>query len=381
MCGSEKSYIEERNYANDIINNIKPWLDKLGHVEDEYTKKTIAQAIYHKSGISDFREFDLIFEVIKLLTSNNNEDKVLVPEMQTVDITSVNESVDELIRKSNLNSNNVYNCLMSINGNKVPVLVGLAGAGKSYTALNMEKIIYAFKKAEDKNNDFKKMYKVLIPCSNTSHNEFWGGFDAVSHTCIGTLKYVWSEALKNKDTLYYVILDELLDIDNIRKTFGGSFSILPNGLPKNLVVIGTGNNGTFDSSKETATNMMKDSGVLGRFDLIKIENILKDKNSSEFKYFFENIIDTKSDLEEHIKKFILNLANSSNYADKMLIPRNVINFIKMGSCSVDEDTFKRIICKRISRDSDYLSKELFVDKPIVDDGCSEIELFEEFWYD
>lgn len=160
------------------------------------------------------------------LVSNNSDDiKIAKPEIEVITSLDSSLSVDDRIKILGLDWFNVHSCLDSLAGSMIPVLVGIAGAGKTYTVVNMAHIVWKFA-SDFYNKTYDRMYKVIIPCSNISHNDFWDSFDAVSHMCTGKFKYIWQEALSNQNDLYYVILDEMLDMYDIRSTYGESFSMI-----------------------------------------------------------------------------------------------------------------------------------------------------------
>lgn len=311
-------------------------------------------------------------KVMKPLLDSKNEDDIKIAEPERKEITDLN-------KVSNLNWFNVNSCISTLRAGKIPVLVGWAGAGKTYTVRNMHGYISEYYKSKGKS--FDKMIEVFIPCSNIAHNDFWGSFDAVSHTCIGAFKHTWLEAEQHEENLYYVILDEMLDMTDIRKTFGASFSKLTD-LPENMIVVATGNKSVYDSSAETARNMLRDDGILGRFELIEIRNILEDHTSDEFFNYF-NSIKPKTKLEQFCKQFILDLVKHDEFKDMMLIPRNVKQFISRGSGDTSVSDFKELLREDIRKNPRYFHDELFVKKPA--EASSEVdkilELLEGFGYE
>lgn len=362
-------------FKDDLL-SIKSKLENIVDPTDKAELEHDVLSKLKKYGLPDeIESIDLVLATLDAV-GKDSEVKTSIPTIEEININE-NISLDNLIERKGLDWYNVHSCIDTIAGNKIPVLVGLAGAGKTYTLDNMCEIIHRYK--EDCGSKFDKMFKVKIPCSNISHNDFWGSFDAVSHVCVGKFKYIWQLAKENADTLYYVILDELLDMYDIRKTFGDSFSVLTS-LPNNLVVVGTGNKDVFDVSNETARNMMRDSGILGRFNLIEVSNILQDVDSESFNYFFNDVVKAETPLEEHIKNFVIKIASASNYKDKMLVPRNVIDFIKRGSQYTSEDEFMKLMKYYIKQDSNYIKKLLFVDKPVEEkDKDDAVDLFEGLW--
>lgn len=326
--------------------------------------------------------FSKILKYSKFLTSlvsssNSNDIKIAKPEIEVITSLDSSLSVDDRIKSLGLDWFNVHSCLDSLAGGMIPVLVGIAGAGKTYTAVSMSHIIWKF--ASDLNErTYDKLYKVMVPCSNISHNDFWGSFDAVSHMCTGRFKYIWQEALSNPNDLYYVILDEMLDMYDIRSTYGESFSMITL-LPDNLIVVATGNSHIKDKSSETGRKMLEDDGIKGRFELINVHNILQDISSDEYKKFFEDFIDTSTPLEEKLKCIVLRF--DKEYADKMLVPRNVISFIKRGKQKdMSEQDYLELLCKRVRENTDYIKDSLFVDLPCYSSSNNDaLDILEEIW--
>lgn len=372
-----------REEATEVVKALIPHLQKfqeLNDKEDRALKVEISNALYRQSGIKDYTELELICEILEKLkgvcsTPTEDNERVNLPELEIIDISSITSDINSLIDSLGLNWYNVHSCLDSIAGGKIPVLVGLAGAGKTYTANLMSEIIFAFK--NNLGYSFDRMFKTTISCSNTSHNDFWGSFDAVSHTCVGKFKYIWQEALVNKSNLYYVILDEVLDIYDFRKTFGESFSKISD-LPDNLVVVGTGNKDVYDLSNETFSNALKDSGVVGRFDFITVNNILENYGSDEFKRFFDSI-DVSSSLEEKLKNLVLHYADKYK-GNKMLVPRNVVKFIKRDTLGMSDSDYLDLLKMYIRSDSNYIIKALLTDKPSTETNNNSFDELEGLWY-
>ena len=358
-----------RSEVNNILVKILPELQKLGQVDDTATRNEISNALYMQSGIKDYGEFRLILEILEALNKDNN-DKISEPEMKEITNFSKN---------NNLDSFNVFSCLDTLRAGKIPVLVGWAGAGKTYTVRNMHWYIVEYYKSKGKR--FDKMIEAFIPCSNISHNDFWGSFDAVSHTCIGKFKFIWLEAEKHPENLYYVILDEMLDMIDIRKTFGDSFSKLTN-LPENMLVVATGNKSVYDSSTETARNMLRDDGILGRFELIEVKNILEKSKSEMYNTFFDNI-KTPTELSKYLKNLVLHLVDDEHFKDMMLIPRKVEQFIDRGNSDISVVEFQSLLKDYIRKNPRYLQEILFVKKPekASSEATEMLDLVENIAYD
>lgn len=284
-------------------------------------------------------------------------ERVNLPQLEEVDVSE--STISDLIAQTGLDKSNVMFCLDSIARGVIPVLVGVAGCGKTYTANRLGNIVYNFKRLNGVS--FDKVFKTVIACSNISQNDLWGSFDAVSHICVGSLKYIWRQAEENPSNLYYIVLDEMLDMSDIRKTFGGIFAKLSE-LPENIVIVGTGNNGAWDLGGALQSDMMQDDGIRGRFDLIQTHNILESKMSEGYQSFF-NAIETPTPLAEHLKKFVLYLDNK--YEDKMLVPRKVVKFIQGYRCGLTVDEYKELLSSRIAMDKNYLIHNLFVSLPRV----------------
>lgn len=315
---------------------------------------------------------DEIGKVIKPLLESKSEDdvKIAEPEINNIDFSKKHSGLDEF---------NINSCLDTLRAGKIPVLVGWAGAGKTYTVKNMHYYIAEYYRSKGK--DFDEMVEIFIPCSNISHNDFWGSFDAVSHTCIGKFKYIWLEAEKNPNILYYVILDEMLDMTDIRKTFGDSFSKLTS-LPENMIVVATGNKSVYDSSNETARNMLKDDGILGRFELIEVKNILENPKSEMYNIFFDNI-KTPTELSKYLKNLILHLVDDEHFKDMMLIPRKVEQFIDRGNSDISVTEFQNLLKDYIRKNPRYLQEILFVKKPekASSEATEMLDLVENIAYD
>lgn len=276
-------------------------------------------------------------EVLKPLSSTSDDEltqKTFVPVF-----TDVSHS-------DSLDMENANACIRSIKRNLIPVLVGEAGCGKTYTAEHLgEKLRETFGK------DGQVLKQTKICCSGIPYNEFWGSYDAVSHMCTGSFKYIWKEAENNSDILYYVILDEMLDMTDIRQTFGGAFADLDN-LPNNLFIVATGNIGVWEAGGATYRKMLDDDGIdQNRFNLIPVHNIFEDLDSNEAQLYLSSF-----DKESERFKSIMEIATS--YKDKVLSPRKFRNMMQLS-----DEEFKEDIEFGLKRDDKYEERALLVDRP------------------
>ena len=358
-----------------VIADIVPVLERIDIKFSNFDKSDLDVLEIKEESFSKILKYSKFLSE-KISDSSNNDIKVSKPEIELITSLDISLSVDDMIKNLGLDWFNVHSCLDTIAGGMVPVLVGIAGAGKTYTAVNMPQIIWKF--ASDLHErTYDNLYKIMIPCSNISHNDFWGSFDAVSHICTGKFKYVWQEALNNPNGLYYVILDEMLDMYDIRSTYGESFSMITS-LPDNLIVVATGNNDVKDNGSQTSRNMLDDDGVRGRFELIKVHNILQDSSSDAYKRFFKDIGKRcKTDLEKKLKSLILNYDKS--YTDKMLVPRKVINFINKGKQKMTLDDYNEYLRECIKNNKNYIEDSLFTNLPSYNSSNNVIDIFEEIW--
>lgn len=126
--------------------------------------------------------------------------------------------------------------------------------------------------------------------------------------------------------------------------------------------------------------MLEDDGIKGRFELINVHNILQDSSSDEYKKFFETIErKIKSPLERKLKSIVLRF--DKEYADKMLVPRNVISFIKRGKQKdMSKQGYLELLCKRVRENKDYIKDSLFVNLPSYSSNNA-IDILEEIWND
>lgn len=370
----------QKNVVGVFNDKVLSPLIKLINIADDSAKVRISEIINRETGLKNYTEPKLSSALSELregvhflegIIELANQLRIAVVNLKEVTGLDTSKSIEEMIFEINLSQNNVMPCLVAFDENKIPVLIGLSGAGKSYTAYMMDKIVYKY--TRDRGFNYTKMYKVFIVCSGMPRNEFWGGLDAMSYIYVGKFKSVWREAESNPDTLYYVILDELLDMKDIRDVFGESFANLKN-MPSNLLVVGTGYNG-YGTGKRTYTNMLKDDEMLDRFDLIDVYNVLEDSKSDDFKRFFDNI-DIKSDMQEFFKSVVLRY--SDIYTDNALVPRKVVEFIKADFSPIKED-YSDLIVHNLMKDKNYLLKNLFA-KCETDRSASDlIAEFKEIW--
>ena len=322
-----------RTEIANIVMEIAPKLKDVTASVDETTKIEICNAFYKQTGLKDYTELDLIIEIIKTLNMDN-QDRVFIPEFT------------EAKHSDSLDIENANACIRTIKRNLIPVLVGEAGCGKTYTAEHLgKKILDTFGK------DGQTLKQTKICCSGIPYNEFWGSYDAVSHMCTGSFKYIWKEAENNSDVLYYVILDEMLDMSDIRQTFGGAFAELDE-LPSNLFIVATGNNGVWDTGSATYRKMINDDGIdQNRFNLIPVHNIFEDLDSNEAQFYLSSF-----DKESERFKSIMEIATSCE--GKVLSPRKFRNMMQLS-----DEEFKEDIEFGCRRDEKYEEKALLVDRP------------------
>jgi hypothetical protein len=310
--------VEERNEISKKLDELIPKLVEISNMCDDSTKGDVCQAIFEDSGLKDYTEFRLVLEIIKAL-NKDTQDRVI-----SVKPKEVSKELDNTLFELNTDS-----CLIALSKNKIPVLVGQAGLGKTYTARRLAGHIIDYKNKVAGYDKYTDVKLFEIDCSHTSYNQFWGSFDAVSHTCIGSFKHIWNLALEdeNKNTIFYVVLDELLDMVDIRETFGESFTMLTDK-PDNLVIVGTGNSGVSDISRATYSMMKKDDGIRGRFKTIEIKNIME--FDAERSKFFDSL-NPKTTTGKRLKDIIIKLDSK---VPENLIPREVYNII-MGDYTKD----------------------------------------------
>lgn len=330
-----KSSINENTIKEDYMKLQSKDLEGLG-IED----KICAGAALLTRGITEMsaRAFAKEFaEVLKPLSSTSDDEltqKTFVPVF-----TDASHS-------DSLDMENANACIRSIKRNLIPVLVGEAGCGKTYTAEHLgEKLLETFGK------EGQVLKQTKICCSGIPYNEFWGSYDAVSHMCTGSFKYIWKEAENNSDILYYVILDEMLDMTDIRQTFGGAFANLDE-LPNNLFIVATGNNGVWEAGGVTYNKMLNDNGIdQNRFNLIPVHNIFEDLNSAEAQLYLSSF-----DKDSERFKDIMEVATSD--ISKVLSPRKFRNMMQLS-----DEEYKEDIEFGNKRDKHYKEKALLVDRP------------------
>lgn len=286
------------------------------------------------SGKSEILAKALASEFAKIIKVDDEVDKVSIPEF-------TKEKHSDSLDIENANA-----CIRTIKRNLIPVLVGEAGCGKTYTAEHLgEKLLDVFGK------EGQTLKQTKICCSGIPYNEFWGSYDAVSHMCTGAFKYIWREALEHSEFLYYVILDEMLDIENVRQTFGGAFANLDK-LPSNLFIVATGNIGVWDDGSSTYKKMKNDDGInQNRFNMIKVHNILEDLDSKEAQVFLSAF-----DKDSERYKAIMKIAEDAG-DDKVLSPRKFSNMMQLS-----DEEFKEDIEFGKMRDKEYDIKALLVNR-------------------
>lgn len=325
--------IQEQEKISNLLDEVIPYLKQLNEASDAPTKVDISQIILKEAGIRDYTEYDLVLRIIKAFNMDN-QDRVFIPKF-----TDASHS-------DSLDMENANACIRSIKRNLIPVLVGEAGCGKTYTAEHLGELL---RKTFGKEGQTLKQTKIC--CSGIPYNEFWGSYDAVSHMCTGSFKYIWKEAENNSDTLYYVILDEMLDMTDIRQTFGGAFADLDN-LPNNLFIVATGNIGVWEAGGATYRKMLDDDGIdQNRFNLIPVHNIFEDLDSAEAQLYLSNF-----DKESERFKRIMEVATSDT--SKVLSPRKFRNMMQLS-----DEEYKEDIEFGLKRDDKYEKRALLVDRP------------------
>lgn len=323
--------LHSKNFL-DLRGELKEFL-KTCHSQTINDYKSLFEDLLGEYGMRNISELELIIEIIKALNMDN-QDRVFTPKFTD---TSHSDSLD---------MKNANACIRSIKRNLIPVLVGEAGCGKTYTAEHLgEKLLETFGK------EGQVLKQTKICCSGIPYNEFWGSYDAVSHMCTGSFKYIWKEAENNSDILYYVILDEMLDMTDIRQTFGGAFADLDN-LPNNLFIVATGNNGVWEAGGVTYNKMLNDDGIdQNRFNLIPVHNIFEDLDSAEAQLYLSSF-DKDSERFKDIMKVV------TSDASKVLSPRKFRNMMQLS-----DEEYKEDIEFGLKRDDKYKERALLVDRP------------------
>jgi hypothetical protein len=160
--------IQEQEKISNLLDEVIPYLKQLNEASDAPTKVDISQIILKEAGIRDYTEYDLVLRIIKAFNMDN-QDRVFIPKF-----TDASHS-------DSLDMENANACIRSIKRNLIPVLVGEAGCGKTYTAEHLGELL---RKTFGKDGQTLKQTKIC--CSGIPYNEFWGSYDAVSHMCTGS---------------------------------------------------------------------------------------------------------------------------------------------------------------------------------------------------
>lgn len=290
------------------------------------------------------------------LSRNSTRKKVTIyPTEEMPCLEYVSLDVSEQVEKLGLCEYNVRAILNSLDRGKIPLLVDNGGCGKTYTCSKMAGII---KKHLNWRGEIKQFQ---IVCCGVSRNDFWHSYDMILNECIGPFLYLWDSATKNVDTLYYVNLDELIDMDDIRLTFSDSFALLPNK-PKNLIVVATGCPTSSANGGGGWTRYLNDAEVQKRFDTIWIKSILDDNFDSFMARLDCNVC---FDVVSFIRAY------RDKYNDLTLSPMRVTSFV--GGCESFEtvDDFIELMSLSFELNENYIVNELFCYSNIKSGGLDE----------
>lgn len=290
------------------------------------------------------------------LSRNNTRKKITIyPTEEVPCLEYISLDVSEQVEKLGLCEYNVRAILNSLDRGKIPLLVDNGSGGKTYTCSKMAGII---KKHLNWRGEIKQFQ---IVCCGVSRNDFWHRYDMFLNELIGPFLYLWDSATKNVDTLYYVNLDELIDMDDIRLTFSDSFAQLPNK-PKNLIVVATGCPTSSANGGGGWTRYLNDAEVQKRFDTIWIKSILDDNFDSFIARLDCNIcFDVVSFIQVYRNK----------YSDLTLSIRRVICFVKRCERFETVDDFIEGMSQGFKLKENYIVDNLFCYSNIKSGGLDE----------
>lgn len=258
--------------------------------------------------------------------------KVDLPTFKKFNELITNQSYNDLAFKNNISIITLKEIIFNLKLGYIPILQGNGGIGKTHMLSLLSDVV--FKLESEMYPEFKfldlRMYRVN--CTRFSKTEFTRGLDAVSNKCEGVFSQIWSLALENKTTIYYLILDEIYNTLNIREVFGEYFSLLDlNSRPKNLVILATGNPDAKENQTTIVDSIRNDSGIARRFKQIDITNILVDRSSDEYVAFFQRMRENSNVYSSELIDLFFEI--DKNYISKMAIPSKVLEFCKSTNLS------------------------------------------------
>lgn len=268
------------------------------------------------------------------------------------------KSYHELVLDLGLSLSTIKKLEITFKEGLIPIIDGKGGTGKSYTAEQLTLIVHKIWSEIYPSKQYKGIYQMKLGCTRFSKTEFSKGFDAVSNYVQGVFSQCWKDAEADEDNLYYLILDEVYNLMDIREVFGEYFAVLAvETRPKNLVIIATGNPDITETTTSIVNSITHDSGIARRFKRIWIDNILVNSSSEEYIRFFNDLLKDSS-LDSRLIALVKTLDSSSHFKNMMLVPSRVINFCKASKLVSNsyEDYLDYLSCNTSS------IEELFVDK-------------------
>ena len=221
----------------------------------------------------------------------------------------------------------------------IPLYHGRGGIGKTYHADKIAPLIC---------NWFNKPLCKYVKYSCTNGNDFdlQDNRNAFGLIAEGFLMHVVRDAKEDENTAYYVVLDEVFNLENVRASLGYLFS---EKKPENMYILVTGNSSSLYDMTEKQL-WITDTGVRRRFHRLNFEKVFDKENA--LISFVDNLKEVSED------KFFYNLYKRI-YLDHKIeyheIDFNIVSSLVNHKEPVFNNTLIEIYC-------DLIMKSLYLEE-------------------
>lgn len=214
------------------------------------------------------------------------------------------------------------NAVFAVLQNRVPLLVGESGVGKTYIASNLSRTfaeLCAYRAGW--HEGIVRICQFEFDCSTLEYSDIWRKSEIRK-----IFKAIFEEAYDNTENLYYVFLDNYVDSMVLRANLSQLFSNIKS-LPSNMIVIAAG-----EASRDIHDDM---------FAEVHVKNVLNDLDSDEANEFFDNL--KSSVLEDARDRFEedYDLSDFEGFLDR------VIRFVKRVPTECYKESTEDVVPKHL----------------------------------